>query len=134
MHQARNLRQLELSHSDEHGEPVHTPTHTPVFEKKPTPAEESDELPETPIILHRNFDVTLPHSHVQQKGKNELHDHVINMIENTMVTFDNQMTCFTDVLRDNGKDCEGVREAFLRLQQEVDRAVFDYKDRAGMHH
>lgn len=95
--------------------------------------EESDDelLPEAPVIFQRRLDTRL--QTCQKKTENALRSDVLGMVRNTMESVASQIDYLTNVLTDNANDCEGVRVAFLNLQDEVAQAIDNYKDANGMH-
>lgn len=112
------------------------PTPTPITAHERniiTSVEESDDelLPETPVIFRRGLDARLQTS--QKRTENGLRCDILGMVRNTMGSVASQIDYLTKVLSDDVNDCEGVRAAFLNLQDEVAQAVDNYKDANGMH-
>lgn len=112
------------------------PTPTPVTARGSsitTSVEESDDelLPEAPVIFQRGLDTRL--QACQKRTENALRRDILGMVRNTMEGVASQIDYLTNVLTDDLNDCQGVRAAFLNLQDEVAHAIDNYKDVNGMH-
>lgn len=118
---------------DEFGQEA-TPTPVTAQESSiTTSVEESDDelLPEAPVVFKRGLNASLQAS--QKRTENALRRDILGMVRNTMESVASQIDYLTDVLTDDVNDCEGVRAAFLNLQDEVAHAIDNYKDVNGMH-